>query len=456
MSNGVVAVNSGDRGERALNGILEGQCDRLGITGADEREKILRASRSDIYGTHVTHYLRELADGEIAKSFDRTTRAAAMRCFADSACSADEVYFRGRPHLKEDGKSRTDFLAAMATFQETAARGEIVLLDARYEMTAAEGEELARYANTNLGKYTEQVEQVLAAINYARFTPNTMKSGADILNQFGNTTELFKWNAAGDFAQMPHLTISNYGIASVVAGVFSADWGNNAQVILQDLGSGTGATLGAAYLAAAEVVKTRATPTSNRIRFFGTEPNPTFYAVLNGEFSRVLSGHTTRLGLDRSPNTFSVMLDNSTLVARATSNELRATAAGGSVTVILGNYVFHRIPTVQKEKAIAALAALPGDVIVVVGDLVRNASVVNRRYFNFRDNGLLNPGNIDLPEIFMANGFQLTSVEKSCRPDTMPEELAEKLRTGILGDGTFLIASKGEGSARLLRSWIRR
>ena len=90
------------------------------------------------------------------------------------------------------------------------------------------------------------------------------------------------------------------------------------------------------------------------------------------------------------------------------------------------------------------------NLIFIIADLVENASEVNRRYFNFRDNGLLNCGNSHLETLFGINGFDAYDLNPETAPSTMSEVFARKIGNGVTSDAIFKIAYTGELARKAL------
>ena len=124
----------------------------------------------------------------------------------------------------------------------------------------------------------------------------------------------------------------------------------------------------------------------------------------------------------------------------------------GEVLLTTANYVWHRLPMTIKRKIVKKLAEAE-NVVISVADLVKNASLVNRGYFNLRDNGLLNCGNIELLEMLEEEGFTVIELNETTKPKAMNEVLAQKIGAGTTTDSFFYVAAKGPLAIQAIQEW---
>ena len=123
------------------------------------------------------------------------------------------------------------------------------------------------------------------------------------------------------------------------------------------------------------------------------------------------------------------------------------------LTVVTANYSWHRIPTVVKDSLVKTILGKSKNTVFIIADLVQNASVVNRRYFNFRDNGLLNCGNVNLDFVLDTNRVEHIELNETTAPAAMDPNLARKIGQGTTSDSIFRIGYKGDLAKSLVQAW---
>ncbi len=123
------------------------------------------------------------------------------------------------------------------------------------------------------------------------------------------------------------------------------------------------------------------------------------------------------------------------------------------IGIITANYVWHRLPSEYKKSLIEVISEKWDDVIVLVGDLEKNESFVNRHYFDLGINGPLNAGNIGLKDEFARQGFKIRDLNNGFYSPSTESWLAQKIGEGTTSDSLFYIAGKGDKADMVLKDW---
>ncbi|HSX46154.1 MAG TPA: hypothetical protein VLG27_04100 [Candidatus Saccharimonadia bacterium] len=291
------------------------------------------------------------------------------------------------------------------------------------------------------------VQALLAAINYERFTDETMADAKRIL-----ATSPEGAAESQGLEAMPHLTVSNWAIAQINRHIYNRmSEQPRGELHIIEPGPGTGAT-------SAAVTKTLAMAEGhlgrNRLSMLGIEATPSFSENLRKNFFPLVNGYLHLLGLDIpemkvateegqqvEPGTFRIVQgDLVDEILKLDFSEL----GPEDVVVFNANYVMHRIPSNHKKWIWDKLATAP-NCIILMGDLDKNASDFNLGYYNESTNGPLNTGNNGQTRSLEEAGFNVArlgsyrSIDRYVHP-----ALVNRARLLVVKDGTTRIAFRGQ------------
>lgn len=432
--------------------------------GSSQQELLKRAAGSVIYGPTVERYIvasmdarhpaETLSPGEI----DSETVDQALRFLAASALRTEEEYDRRHPGVLQSASFHT----AIREHQDHVDRGDIALIPEEFAMTPEEGQHQVDFADQQLARLGSRAQTYLAGLNYAAFTPSTMQTGLELL-EGRNRTDLAAWSEKGIQDSMPHLAISNIAIGELVADIYGQTTHRNIPLQIIDNGSGSGATLAGIVLGLEKGIQSNGSVKPDQIGLTGIECTAPMFGQLqafaeaagrrlyygsNGLMEMQTRMLTEPEAESIQPGELTVVFDD---IAHATDTLMPSTENG--LTVVTANYAWHRIPTEVKDKIVKVTTQRNENVIFLIADLVQNASEVNRRYFNFRDNGLLNPGNRHLLEIFAGNGLSFFELDEKRAPRSMDPRLARQIGQGVTSDSIFTAAYRGNLAREIVERW---
>jgi hypothetical protein len=321
-------------------------------------------------------------------------------------------------------------------------------------MTHDEGRRLARTADDYLTHLGPDGTRLLADTNYSLYFSNhTMATAADLLQTGIN--DIVETDTE---SQMPHLTRTNLAIGQIVQNIIERADG---KVSVTDMGSGTGATL-AAIVAGVEEAGRQGH--GGQTSILGLESNPDFYASLeqfmHKAARRLFDAHTglNSETIDRlmdQPDLFEQTITfNGLAIVRGdimrSVEHLAIPADQKDISIVTANYVWHRLTTESKRDVVKSLDAD----IFLIADLAENASEVNRRYFNFGNNGPLNCGNLGIEQLFEDEKYTVTTLsrENALQLGVHPK-LAKAIEKEASNDGRLWIAYRGEKARKLVDSY---
>lgn len=264
---------------------------------------------------------------------------------------------------------------------------------------------------------------------------------------------------------MPHLVIANIAIGESIAGISRYTSERDIPLQIIDLGSGSGATLGGVTLGLSKGVEMGGRIDPTKLTIAGIEGTVPMFDQLT-DFSEISLARLNEIGKLKSPLTAKMVTDivnetlqpgEITLICGDIAKSIEALTPTDSqkegLTVITANYSWHRLPTMTKDKIIKDIMSKNKNVIFLISDLVENGSEVNRRYFNFRDNGLLNCGNQGLDGIFMRNNLSVFDLNQTNAPRNMSPDLAAKIGDGVTSDSIFKVAYSGPLAQQIVENW---
>lgn len=422
------------------------------------RENNLRsAMETVIYGQTMLRYM-DLAvkpKNEFSTvNVDSELKATAIDFLARSAIRSQKMYDEKHPGLTK----RADFQSAIVTHQENVEKGDIKLIADEFRTMPGEGIAQVNFADDELSQLDPRIPIYLAGLNYAAFTSKTMLTGQVLLvsDAEGRMKSLADWSEKTVQESMPHLVISNLAMGEIVNAITARTSSEEISQTIIDNGSGTGATLAGTILG---LTKDSQRDISNT-KIVGIDSTIPMYKRLIDDFS---GPALERLGPDfnikRSKNPESeklergeLLLVNGDILSTINALQLSQHQADG-LTIITANYSWHRIPSIIKDQIIKTVLKKSKNVIFLVADLVQNESVVNRRYFNLRDNGLLNCGNIGLDQQFKDNGVEIMELNEKTAPSSMNQALAKKIGDGATSDSIFYVAYNGDLARNIVTNW---
>lgn len=413
------------------------------------------ASESIIYGKTVERYLADVArmmepscEGKFRfGTLPHRARLimAGIRFLCEAAIGTERRYQKFHPGIID----RDDFRAALSQLEDDVRQGIINKIPPQFWMTELEGKLQVETADGAFSSLDPEVQYVMAMLNYETFTGKTMLTGTACLERGLQDGLVFtQWDEKDpEQAQMPHLQLSNRAMRELVRAIVER---TPADLLVQliDLGSGTGATLAEAVLGLCDGADPVAG--SQLARIHGIEGSPQFVWELQGEFSMHVRSLLDKTSASLYVDQFEIHEGNIPFVLEKLGLEVSNYA---SMTIVTANYVFHRLATPVKARIFKYLARHCENIIFLIADLKENASEVNRGYFNFRDNGLLNTGNIGLRKLLGSAGFSVFDLNQSTAPKTMNLALAKKIGQGPTSDAFFYVAYKGVRAEQIVRDW---
>lgn len=413
-----------------------------------------------IYGGLVQGYAKAAIDlktsvirqSAVSPSSDEV--ATAMNFFAEAAIRSEVAYSATRPGVLKS----PDFSGAIKQLNADVANGVIRLVPERFGMNSSEGENQVVFANSALNQIGQRVQLLLAGLNYATFTGKTMLTGAALLDP-ETPRDLSGWTEKQLQESMPHLVLSNLAIGQLISAFLRrANKDDNFSIV--DTGSGTGTTLAGSILGIENAVNDGAE--FSGLNMVGIEGGRNFFDELEAfsptAQSRIPDGFISEVETDTYMfKGYKLRLGNLNLIYGDILDTLKKLdfreVTRNGVVIVTANYVWHRLPSFVKQAIIDEISSKAPDSIFLVADLVKNGSEVNRRYFNFRDNGLLNCGNIGLDEQFKSSGFKLFELNAETAPSSMDIQLAEQIGRGTTSDSIFYVAYKGPKAAELVEGF---
>jgi len=437
------------------------------LSGIDDRrhrqdceKAVQKASETVIYGDPVKQYvkaaLKVVNDGQVESAVEPDTVEVANGIdFLSKAAVRTEIeYGENRPDVLNAPKFRQE----IQDLQVNVASGVIDLVSEQYGMTTQEGRNQVEFADTAFSSLGQRSQLLMAGLNYATFTGKTMLTGNTLLSN-EQDLDLTGWTEKQMQEAMPHLVLSNMAIGQIVSALLQQGKADEL-VSIVDTGSGTGCTLAGSVLGIRDAMDAGAN--TNRLSITSLEGGRKFFDEELMPFSDVAVDRLSDLDLHKrvlkqpkigyhvNQGQFNFIYGDilETLKQLKFSKEVQE-----GVVVITANYVWHRLPRVVKDAMIKEISKQAPNAIFLVADLVQNASVVNKRYFNFRDNGLLNCGNVGLDDVFRFNGYRLFELNEGTAPMTMDKRLASQIGQGTTSDAIFYVAYKGEKAADLVEKW---
>jgi hypothetical protein len=261
---------------------------------------------------------------------------------------------------------------------------------------------------------------------------------------------------------MPHLVISNIAIGEAVAATVIEASKNHLPVQIIDLGSGSGATLGGIVLGLDKAREMNAhVKNTSIVGIEGTVPMfnqlDDFSGVAVERLNEISEGDTFSKRHVKNPEWEMTTPNELLLICGDIPTALQAidltSTQSDGLTIITANYSWHRLPTMVKDRMIKTITSKSKNTIFLIADLVENGSEVNRRYFNFRDNGLLNCGNMHLRPFLRASGVSVAELNSDTAPQSMNPALTQKIGEGVTSDAIFYVAAKGGLAKRIVENW---
>lgn len=441
-------------------------------------ENIRRALGTVIYPEAIQYYLN-YAIGQatqggsshtevMARGIDFLARAAVRseRSFAgqkpEGIEDADRAGVTGEERIifeRTGGSNFHDilhlpvFLQHLAQLKQDVSQGVIRLMPFIFRMGPYTGQGQVHFANEEFGRLSPEVQRFLAEANYSAFTGRTMKSGADLL-QDPDLGNLVQWSERGVQEGMPHLTLSNMAMGQIFSALLQKleRIKSTTPITLIDMGSGTGATLAALTLGMENATASGFNPEKHPLSVVGIDGTRSFFEQLKriGVVARQRlekSGFKFQHGINESAQGVQVERGDFRLMYGDILENLKALQLSPEmkqgVVVLTANYVWHRLPSPIKAAILDHIAKNFPDAYVFIADLRQNCSAVNLGYFNFRDNGLLNCGNVDIEALLRRHGFNITPLNEQTAPRTMSLEFASRIGAGTTSDSFFYIASHG-------------
>lgn len=421
--------------------------DSIQVSGTHAQE-VCDAVRDPIYGHVVGATLEYLRTYGVPAGI--AALSARVLCITTTASS--RMYGRDTEGVRRPQGWGTGSIGFRESLRETqaamASAGVIHMLPAQYAMTESEGRQQVELANRQLSNVPAEVGNVLAAANYSLyFSAHTMANGEDLLR-----TGIDDVVESEEQEKMPHLTRTNLAIGQLLAHIGSQMEG---RLTVIDSGAGTGATLSAGISALNEGFEYPETS------ILAIEPNPDFFAELQDLANRIIPriraiNHNYRLltleggALDAGTNTLA--LANTSLEQAVKNLVVPQPSDKNDLTVVTANYVWHRLPAPVKSQVISEISQRSTNSMFLIADLMQNGSEVNRRYFNFGNNGPLNCGNLDLKHIFHGQGYEVRKLGHDFTPSTVHPKLVEKISQEADNDGHLWVACKGSEAERLVMS----
>lgn len=425
----------------------------------DHTLAINEATKSVIYGGLVRQYLEAallvVQDGQVESAVepDRAGVASAVDFLSRAAVRTETEYGKLRPEVLYS----PEFGQEIQVLQVNVAQGIIKLLSEKYGMRPQEGRKQVEFADTAFSSLGQRAQLLMAGLNYATFTGKTMLTGNALLSG-SEELDLTGWTEKQMQQSMPHLVLSNMAIGQIVSALLQRGKADELFSII-DTGSGTGCTLAGSVLGVRDAMDKGFD--STRLSLTGIEGGRKFFDEELVSFADVTISKLPDVALEktvyRKPTQHEVANGQFNLIYGDILESLKqlrfSKKVQNGVVVITANYVWHRLPRVVKDAMIKEITNQAPNAIFLVADLVQNASEVNRRYFNFRDNGLLNCGNVGLDDVFRFNGYRLVELNDATAPSSMDARLAQRIGQGTTSDSIFYVAYRGERVADLVENW---
>jgi hypothetical protein len=405
-------------------------------------EETIESAKDPIYGpvvaSNIDHLMHGGSDNLISSAVDILCRATRY---------SGKIYRQNiegyRPEYSYRGAS---FVSELEDMQRNMTEGVISMLSDKYAMTPAEGQRQVNSANSLLSFAGNDVQRILADANYSLYFSNrTMASGAQL-----PTTRLNDIVETDTEEQMPHLTRTNLAIGQIVGGIARRNAG---RLTVIDNGSGTGATLAAIIGGISD-----ADTDTSQLSITGVESNGDFYASLK-EFGvsalTRLRQQNTGFRMEFSDDIYDGMEEETLCLVNDNLADSIAAAKDlpkgpNDVAVVTANYVWHRLTNRAKRGIIDKINEESSNSIFLIADLVENASTVNRRYFDFGNNGPLNCGNIALRQAFENSGFIVRDFAVEGPTGPVHPKLSEKIAAESANDGRLWVAYKGDAAKHAL------
>lgn len=404
----------------------------------DIKREIKRGLETLIYEPYLAEMVNYAAAGVRDGKLDGEIVDLALCDAAMLFHFADQDYREGKEHPLSG--------ELLAKHQANVLAGKIELVPPEFTTTLQQGIRQVQRANQLLT--VPEIQATLAAINYgAFFRPQTMASATRTLLDRGKIDKLL---ATVDSTQeaMPHLSVSNWAIGQIVAGVYRhLAQSSSGRLRIVDIGSGHGATIAAITSSIGSLEGISRRP---ELAITGLEVTPEFYDELV-EFAQKDEGIA---GLNLTQD--SVIGASQPIISRFGTlttargdalNILQRSKLGSGVqdsdiTVVTANYSWHRLSSRAKADIMSMFRSLP-NMIFIIGDLAQNTSIINSRYFNLGVNGPLNCGNLDLQHQFEQYGYFVVNLERQ-RPASLDPRLANRIsRDDKTNDGHLWIARWG-------------
>ncbi len=346
------------------------------------------------------------------------------------------------------------FQQELSELQQRATTGDIsTLISNTYWMSPEVAEQQVRFADQMLcalGEHATKIQVILANMNYSFFKPNaSMTNGESVLRQFEDIfTKLGQLTDESDRSSgMPHLVRSNAIMATIVNELVSRGDHNACIKSVIAPGAGYGATPGAALALLLKTCGGFDFPAMPNM--LSIEPSPDFFKGLE-DTTKVARDMLTRSGAN-NPGTIenfhgdilSVLKERAAQFASGPTYNPDFQSQGQQPTAFLFNYVLHRMSTAQKAELFALIAEQFEEPLILIGDLAKNGSVINRGYFNYAFNGPLNAGNIELHKTLEQAGYTVMPLaELSTTYPGLTRTISSISQTNGTSDELFLIAFK--------------
>lgn len=316
----------------------------------------------------------------------------ALELFRKLGHETSQEYFRNREQLFGDHATLDAFVSHLSTLQSHVLEdGALVQLPERFWMTREES--IAQCLRSDAA-FTEhpELQKLLADANYSFFTGKTMATATDTLD--------------GRYDGMPHLVTGNLVLGYLVAAYILDKFNTGTQDFhITDLGSGSGSTIAGIVYGLSSIDDALSRKIS--VTITGVEGCDAHINILEDTMLPAIRDRVSRL------NNMDVSID----VAYA--DITRHGLAWAPAHIITTNYVLHRLADRDKDELVRYAMSSGNQVALLVSDMFRNTSLINRSYFNFGMNGILNPGNHpEFMEYAMReHGFRVWSVGESSAND---------------------------------------
>ena len=412
------------------------------------------AAEGDIFGP-IVEDLATAAYEQIGEvGLDPELAVGAMALAATLFTNSEQAYRDNGGMKGYQVRPLTDDSAALAEHHENVRNGEIVLLDPDFWATQSFGETQVTAADIALGDVFDEraksVQAVLAALQYGRyFNAKTMADGTLTIAR-ADVNDLLE---SESLEAMNHLSITNWAIGHTVSTIYESlarMSGRDAHLNIVDLCSGSGATFAAITNSLKRARDNSQEDSMPTLSASAIDVTPELFLELmdfahrdfatRSLFREVgVAVHKTEVADGK------LQLINGDVVETILSDdgtELFGKRRKNQVHVVAANYGWHRLSTEAKQLMLQSFADQE-NMVLVIGDLSRNGSAVNRGYFDLSANGPLNTGNQGLTQLMEGAGFKVVDIQKQ-----KPRDLDQRLRDRILeeegNDMHFWIAYKGE------------